>query len=149
MDVMILIALFNGGFIALSRTLNGTLATNSNALVASCCNHIMGFVLLSMWLICLGSEADKSLVQPPVYLYLGGIIGAVFVVLNSWVLPALGVMRCTLLVICGQMLTAVVLDALSSSIHPMSVIGVILMIMGVAYLNRAKQVISQRKRVTC
>lgn len=149
MVVIILIALLNGGFIALSRTFNGALAKRSNALIASCCNHIVGFALLSVWLMCLDSEADKLLSQPPTYLYLGGMIGALFVALNSWALPSLGVMHCTLLVICGQMLTGVVLDALSGGIHWVSVIGVTLMLVGVVFLNRVKQPIPLAKHVNC
>jgi len=151
MELMVLIALFNGGLIALSRTFNGALAKHSHALIASCCNHIVGFVVLSAWIICLESGTNQLQGQPPVYLYLGGVIGALFVVLNSWALPSLGVMRCTLLVICGQMLTGVMLDIISSAngIHWASLVGVCLMLAGVVFLNRVKQPTPQVKHANC
>ncbi|MDT3295069.1 MULTISPECIES: DMT family transporter [Shewanella] len=137
MALFIAIALLNGGLITLSRILNGMQARRIGALMASLCNHVVGFVLLSL-LIYL-QATDDALIKPPFYVYWGGIIGAVFVAINSWVLPQLGAMYCSLLVICGQMLTGVVIDGMLHGISYIAWFGVLVMLAGIGLLHLIKQ----------
>jgi transporter family-2 protein len=106
------LALINGLCIGGSRAINGKLAQHHGALAASFWNHLGGFVFLSLLLGC-GAAALHLPQHAPWTAWCGGVIGAGFVALNSFVLPRLGALKTALLVIAGQMLTGVLFDRLA------------------------------------
>ncbi|WP_260282469.1 DMT family transporter [Proteus terrae] len=127
MSVFILIALFN-------RTLNGKLAQNSNAFYSSLINHLVGFIFLTIFVLWVKDYHAIELSTIPLIAFAGGIIGAFFVVINSYVLPLLGVMLTSVLAICGQMISSLVIDIFSgieSNNLLLQIIGVLLIIGGV------------------
>ncbi|GAL11448.1 hypothetical protein JCM19233_2438 [Vibrio astriarenae] len=67
-------------------------------------------------------------------LYSGGLIGALYVAINSVVMTKLGSTNAIVLVIGGQMLFSVLLDAFSTDLFNLTqqAVGVILIITGVA-----------------
>lgn len=134
MSVFILIALFNGVCIVTSRTLNGKLAQNSNAFYSSLINHLVGFIFLTIFVLWIKDYHSIELSTIPLIAFAGGIIGAFFVVINSYVLPLLGVMLTSVLAICGQMISSLVIDIFSgvgSNNLLLQIIGVLLIIGGV------------------
>ncbi|CAI1002440.1 DMT family transporter [Serratia ficaria] len=139
MSFLILLALFNGVCISISRAVNGRLALDRGAFSASLCNHIVGFLFLSLLLAASGGFSLDQTGQAPWGAYLGGAIGALFVALNSYVLPRLGAMRAALLIISGQMLAGVAIDSLNGGPPAMApLFGVALILLGV-YLARMKR----------
>ncbi|WP_193015390.1 MULTISPECIES: DMT family transporter [Gammaproteobacteria] len=134
MSIFIFIALFNGVCIVTSRTLNGQLAQNSNAFYSSLINHLVGFIFLTIFVLWIKDYHTIELSTIPLIAFTGGIIGAFFVVINSYVLPLLGVMLTSVLAICGQMISSLVIDILSgveSNNLLLQIIGVLLIIGGV------------------
>lgn len=134
MSIFILIALFNGVCIVTSRTLNGKLAQNSNAFYSSLINHLVGFIFLTIFVLWIKNYHSIELSTIPLIAFAGGIIGAFFVVINSYVLPLLGVMLTSVLAICGQMISSLVIDifgGVESNNLLLQIIGVILIISGV------------------
>ncbi|HEJ9484837.1 MULTISPECIES: DMT family transporter [Proteus] len=134
MSIFILIALFNGVCIVTSRTLNGKLAQNSNAFYSSLINHLVGFIFLTIFVLWIKDYHSIELSTIPLIAFAGGIIGALFVVINSYVLPLLGVMLTSVLAICGQMISSLVIDILGgieSNNLLFQIIGVLLIIGGV------------------
>lgn len=134
MSVFILIALFNGVCIVTSRTLNGKLAQNSNAFYSSLINHLVGFIFLTIFVLWIKDYYSIELSTIPLIAFAGGIIGAFFVVINSYVLPLLGVMLTSVLAISGQMISSLVIDIFSgvgSNNLLLQIIGVLLIIGGV------------------
>lgn len=134
MSIFILIALFNGVCIVTSRTLNGKLAQNSNAFYSSLINHLVGFMFLTIFVLWIKDYHSIELSTIPLIAFAGGIIGALFVVINSYVLPLLGVMLTSVLAICGQMISSLVIDILGgieSNNLLFQIIGVLLIIGGV------------------
>lgn len=133
MITLVLLALFNGVCISISRAVNGRLALDRGAFSASLCNHIVGFLFLSLLLAMVGGFNGDSFGQAPWGAYLGGLIGALFVALNSYVLPRLGTLRAALLIISGQMLAGVVIDRLrdSNGSAGLQILGVGLILLGV------------------
>ena len=147
MTSLIFLALLNGVFIGLSRSLNGQLSQKRGPFKASFHNHLIGFLALSLLIISFNQSLVMSL---PVwridtwYLYFGGLIGALYVALNSYVLNQLGAMKAALLVISGQMLTGLIIDwvLLNSTLNLfdlsgllpllMQISGVVLIILGIA-----------------
>lgn len=134
MSIFILIALFNGVCIVTSRTLNGKLAQNSNAFYSSLINHLVGFIFLTIFVLWIKDYHSIELSTIPLIAFAGGIIGALFVVINSYVLPLLGVILTSVLAICGQMISSLVIDILGgieSNNLLFQIIGVLLIIGGV------------------
>lgn len=132
----VMIALVNGICIVTSRTLNGALAMSKNAFYASLINHIVGFLFLSLVLIFQHKLFIVDLSEIPYIAFVGGIIGAFFVVINSYVLPKLGVTLTTLLAICGQVVSGFVLDVINGHVGSnltLQLIGLLLIIAGVFY----------------
>lgn len=149
----ILLALFNGVLIGASRSLNGRLAHASGAFYASFWNHLTGFGLLTLILLLAGALTSRPVGNTPVYAYLGGVIGACYVAVNSYVLPKLGTLKALILVISGQMTTAVVIDRLLIQTDPVSIwagivqpAGITLIITGV-YLGHRRPNEAQRQGV--
>lgn len=148
MNSLILIALINGACIGLSRSLNGQLSLGKGPFKASLYNHLVGFFILTLMLLSLPNGLSNpisnwSLESWP--LYLGGLIGALYVALNSYVLNKLGAMKAALLVISGQMVTGILLDALltqgASKALPlvMQSFGVGFILLGIVLLQRKKE----------
>ncbi|MEV3860752.1 DMT family transporter [Streptomyces sp. NPDC050095] len=132
----VLLALLNGVLIGTSRAVNGQLATRVGAFRASVWNHVVGFAFLTLFLlgalVLVGRWPGPG--DAPPTAYLGGVFGALFVAVNSHVFPRLGAMNASLLVIGGQVLSAVVLDAVSERAWPTPVrlVGVALVLTGLA-----------------
>lgn len=132
----VMIALVNGVCIVTSRTLNGVLAQSKNAFYASLINHIVGFLFLSLVLIFQHELFVVDLSEIPYIAFVGGIIGAFFVVINSYVLPKLGVTLTTLLAISGQVVSGFVLDVINGHVGSsltLQLVGLLLIIAGVFY----------------
>ncbi|EEP92712.1 DMT family transporter [Yersinia kristensenii] len=133
MTIYIVLALCNGVFVSLSRTINGRLGMDTNIFYASFWNHLVGFLFLTLILVVMGGLSGGFQQSAPFIAYLGGAMGALFVAINSYVLARIGSTQSALLVISGQMLTGVVIDQfmqLNSSLV-MQLSGAILIIAGV------------------
>lgn len=127
------LALSNGLLIGLNRSINSRLSLQLGAVGASLWNHAVGFLfLLALALGLSGSPLRQNWSQVPLPLFLGGAIGAVFVALNSSVLPRIGAMRTTLLIVAGEMLTGTLIDAWSGRIQSLgaAALGIGLLLVG-------------------
>ncbi|UXI03111.1 DMT family transporter [Photobacterium sp. TY1-4] len=142
MITSILLALINGGCISICRIINGRLGQETGALNASLWNHLVGFgfLCLVVWLMAATSGSSASIaatLDAPLLAWTGGIIGALFVTLNSYVLPRLGASLTALLVIGGQLLTGVALDAMSRGVNAIQLLGVLLILAAVWLTKRS------------
>ncbi|TYB57641.1 DMT family transporter [Nonomuraea sp. PA05] len=144
----VILALVNGVLIGASRTINGQLSTRAGAFRASVWNHVVGFVFLSAVLLVLRVWPD--LTDVPVAAYAGGVIGALFVAVNSYVFPRLGAMSASVLVISGQVLSAVVIDCVQQRTlpAPIRIAGVALVLLGLS-LPRLTARLRQREISKC
>ncbi|ACS85918.1 MULTISPECIES: DMT family transporter [Musicola] len=147
MAIMMILAVLNGGCIALSRLLNGRLGMARSAFFASFWNHLLGFLFLTLTL-CLSGDLRSAVPSgAPAFAWLGGVIGALFVAVNSYVLPRLGAMKATLLVIGGQMLTGVLADAFShATTAPWVQIGGVVLILAGLFLSKTPATTSGEHR---
>jgi len=142
MEKYILFAFLNGILIGINRAMNGRLAASIAPMGASFWNHLVGFCFLVI-LVYLTSTFDflHTLQEVPLFSYLGGVIGALFVAMNSWVFTRIGATRTILLVIGGQMLGGTILDMATGAIKsvPVQVIGIALIIIGIKIAQRSSQ----------
>lgn len=128
----IFIAIANGAVIGTSRAMNGRLSMQVGAFKASFWNHFVGFVFLAIILIVTGGFRFDLLHDIPVFSYLAGVCGALFVAVNSYVFARLGATKTILLVICGQMIFSVLIDYKSGSLGSilMQLLGVMIILPG-------------------
>ncbi len=129
-------ALLNGMVIGASRAVNGQLSTRVGALKASLWNHVIGFLFLTLILMAMSTRQFPDSAVVPFSAYLGGFFGALFVAVNSYVFPRLGATKAALLVIGGQMISAVLMDWLHQGTTPgaLRCLGVVTVLLGM-YLS--------------
>jgi bacterial/archaeal transporter family-2 protein len=129
----ILLGLLNGVCIALSRILNGQLSSYHGPTRASYVNHVGGFCLLSLLALIMFSPPQMYF-DSGVMIYAGGVIGALYVAINSLVIAKLGSTSAIILVISGQMLFSLLLDTPSDAPNSltMKIIGVSLIVLGIS-----------------
>lgn len=108
----ILIALAGGAAVGMSRSINGRLTMDRGAFRASFWNHFIGFALLSVFVILFERQGMALLAEVPAWAFTGGVIGAVFVAISSYVFPRIGAARSALLIIGGQMIGGLLIDYL-------------------------------------
>ena len=110
---VILLALCGGISLGINRSLLGLLGQGIGASGASVVNHAGGAIFI--FLVILVTNAGENLSVDlfsvaPLHAYCGGIIGALFVAIASWVIPRAGVMKATVLLVSGQMLLGTLID---------------------------------------
>lgn len=115
-------------------------------LLVACLSFFVGFaVLLVVWLISLGMRPtgfvapDLSLV--PWWAWVGGSLGAVYVMATLWAVPKLGMLTIVAAMVLGQLLAALVIDTtgafgLIAREITLTRILAVLMVMGGLVLSR-------------
>lgn len=112
MIYFISLALLGGVLISLSRQLNGRLSIATSAMMASFWNHLVGFVVLTGLGIGGAFVFRIDLGTVPLWAWLGGPVGVIFVASGSWLIVRIGAAATALMVIAGQMVGGVALDLL-------------------------------------
>lgn len=133
------LAAFSAGLlISLSRQVNGRLSLSTSPLVASFWNHVVGLAVLSALGLVLGGLFLPGAANTPLWAYLGGPLGVIFVASGSWLIVRIGATNTALLVTSGQLVFGIVLD-LATGHRPVlwaSVLGVVLIVAGAALARR-------------
>lgn len=102
-----------GSFLALGAAANARLrGTLHSALAAATINFMVGSgtLTLLMGLGVFDAQNLSRLALVPWWAFLGGLLGATFVTLNTLVVPHLGLTTTTLAVVCSQMVMSLVID---------------------------------------
>ena len=137
MIVPILSAFAAGLLVILSRQVNGRLSLSSTPLISSFWNHCVGFVFLTAVGLVIGGLIPDDIAGIPWWVFSGGALGVVFVASGSWLLPRIGAVNSTLLVIAGQMVFGVIFDFLRG--EPVTLwaaaLGVLLILAGTALMQ--------------
>ncbi len=141
MLVAIAFAATSGLLVGINRQVNGRLALSTSPLMASFINHLVGFALLTVAAVVgLGQVFPAGAAATPWYAYLGGPMGLVFVAVSSWLIPRIGAVQMTLLLVSGQIVSGVVFDIVRGVPgSPLArVIGVGLILTGVVMTQRRR-----------
>lgn len=108
------IAFVGGAFLPLQAGINATLAGQAgHPLVAACVNFAVGLMALSAALLVVTRGQVSGLVpggQVPAWAWLGGLLGAGFVLSGILAAPRLGAAAFIALVVAGQMVAGLLLD---------------------------------------
>lgn len=131
---LIFLALLGGAGLGINRAFLGRLGVDIGAAGASLVNHIGGAIFILVILLLTHGRIDfKLFTDAPAYAYVGGAIGALFVLIISWVISRAGVMKTTVLLISGQMLLGTALDFFLGRLVSFKVaaLGLFLILIGV------------------
>ncbi len=128
-----------GGMIASQAPINAALGRGlGSSMGAATVSFGVGFVVLVVVSVIIGDGASLLRVgQVPLWLLIGGALGAVYVFAALWSVPILGVVTMTSLMIFGQMGAALLLDHYGAfgvaqhSINPMRLVSAALVAGGV------------------
>ncbi|CDG20381.1 conserved membrane protein of unknown function [Xenorhabdus poinarii G6] len=135
MDILIFIALLNGMVISSARVINGQLSTAIGAFRTSLWNHTVGFFFLTLIVAVFYWQqlSQFDWLHIPTYAWFGGACGAFFVATSSYVFPRMGALNTSVLIIGGQMFSAVMFDLLSQGgrSHLIQLLGVALITIGI------------------
>jgi transporter family-2 protein len=110
--LLLCLVVLAGGLISVQQALNGRVRAAAGATVTTFLNFTMGtsalLVALSVQAGVSGVRADRWPPEP--WLYVGGLIGTVFIAVAALVVATLGVLRFGLASTAGQLVGAMVLD---------------------------------------
>ena len=134
------IALFAGFLLANQNPINADLRKKVNSpFWASTISQIIGVIFLGG--ISLGLTGDlfpsvEFVSSHPAWIWIGGLLGQVYVTSNVFLFPRLGAVQTVILPILGQILTGVIIDsfgwfyAVQIPMSPMRIVGVIVTMAG-------------------
>ncbi len=127
----IVLALLSGVCRTVGRMLNARLSEEIGPLQSAFFNYAVGFACALPFVILRGGPPAASLADLPAWTWLGGAVGAAFVVLANLVTPRLSAYRATLLIFIGQIAAGVAIEAaIRGSLEPLKAVGGILILAG-------------------
>ncbi len=151
MDILLAIigAGLAGSFLAIGAAANARLKqTLHSPIAAATMNFLVGFSILAL-LIGLGIFKTPNLVEKvgnvPWWAFSGGLLGAIFVSLNTLIVPKLGLTTSTLAVVCSQMIMSLVIDQwgwFGVPLHPINasrVFAIVVLIAAIALTQLDRQ----------
>lgn len=124
-----------GAASAVQQAANGQLRLVADDVVAATfVNFVVGTLALVVVVLAAGQFSAHSWPSAP-WLYLGGPLGVVYILVGAATVRALGVLRFVLAAVAGQLLAAVVIDALwpepGTSLRIATVVGAVVTLAGV------------------
>lgn len=126
-----------GVAVAVQQAINGrSTSVSKEPMVAAWTNFAVGALVLSLLFalsVAFGAHSPEPLPAGPWWLYLGGVIGVLFLGTTAWVVGKVGVLAVSLLITAGNLVGALVLDALLLDVFDATLVaGVLLSFAAVA-----------------
>lgn len=143
--LLVLVAAIAGGLLPTQAGINAQLAKNlGHPLLAASVSFGIGAIALILYTIVFHISLPPlgQIKQIPWYLWVGGILGTIYLTTTIVLAPLLGATTMIGLIVAGQMLASIALDSfglVGFPVHPLSfwrAIGAILLIVGVALIQR-------------
>ena len=142
--IWIIVALLSGAVLPIQAGLNARLGVAAqNAVYASAISFVVGTLGLLMYILITRQNVSISgLRDVPVYIWLGGLLGAFYVTALVLLFPKLGPGLTFGLVVAGQMIVSILLEHFNVLVaHPtpinyMKLLGIALVIVGVVVIRK-------------
>ncbi len=117
--------------VSIQQAINGRVSDAAGEpIVAAWLNFVAGVAILFLAfgvMISIGTVQPSALPTGPLWLYLGGVVGVIFIATASWVVGKIGVLRLSLLAIAGQLVGSLLLDlVVNGYLEAPLILGVIL-----------------------
>lgn len=137
--VPVTISFLAGVGVSVQQAINGRVtAATAEPLVAAWWNFVVGALTLAVLLsayVALGHGQVAALPSGPLWVYLGGVVGVVFIATASWVVGKVGVLRLSLLAIAGQLLGSLILDFAVAHTIDLPLIGGVVLAFAAVVIN--------------
>lgn len=135
--------MLGGAILGVNRSLIGSVGKESGSIMASIINHLSGLIFsILLVIVTLDFNSFSKMKDIPYYGYLGGCIGACFVIITSFVIPRIGVLKTSIFFISGQIICGTTIDYFTGKIDSGSkaMIGISLIIVGISlsFLKKRK-----------
>lgn len=145
--VMSILAITNGLIIVTSRVFNAKVGEYVSGAGASFWNHLTGFLFLIIILPMTTNLGQIQLSGLPFYIFLGGLIGAGYVAINSFLFPKVGTTKATVLIIAGQIFLGTMIDFWNGKINNFAItlVGIGLIVIGMWIGNYKKEAVVMAK----
>lgn len=132
-----------GSFLSIGAAANARLMTALRSpIAAATINFLVGFTVLTLVLIFAIKPDNLTLFWvTPWWAFLGGLLGAIFVTINTLIISQLGLTTTIIVVVFSQMLMSVVIDQLgwfSDGSHPLNlskIWGIVLLILAITLIQ--------------
>ncbi len=135
--IYLFLAFLCGIFIVVSRVINFKLSQELSTLNGVMYNNIVGFIAGIFLILLTGDYITLSafdFTSIPPYIYAGGVIGAIIIIINNYITNKISNFYITLLTFIGQLVFATIIDYfLGYDISIMTIIGILLVIIGLSY----------------
>jgi len=134
-----------GAFLPIQGAVNARLGRAlDNPILATLSSFVTGTIALVLYVLIarVALPDSATLLRVPLWAWLGGLIGAVYVGVMVWSVPKLGTATAFGVAIAGQIILSAILDhfgVLGLKTHPISVMraaGVVLLLAGVVMVQR-------------
>lgn len=144
--LFMVLAVVVGGLLPTQAGINIQLARSlGHPLLAACVSFLIGTLalLLYTFVFHISWPALSRVMQAPWYLWIGGLLGVIFLTSTIILAPLLGAATMIGLIVAGQMLTSIALDhfgLVGFPVHSLSfwrAVGAIFLIVGVALIQRS------------
>lgn len=144
--ILILVVIFTGSLIALQGVVNAYLGQGiGNPLHAGIISFGVGFIFLCILAVIQREPiAVDQLIHLPKIAFIGGLLGAVYVVSAIFIVPKIGIASTVIAALFGQMVLSVILDHfgfLNLEVDRISFrkcVGIALVLLGVTLVNLDK-----------
>lgn len=144
---LIFFALVAGTLLPIQAGINTQLArVLGHPLLAASVSFVVGAIALLLYTFVFhiwGTSVSSVAMRTPWYLWIGGLLGAVYLTATIILAPLLGAATMIGLIVAGQMLASITLDhfgLVGFPVHPINFwrgLGAILLICGVALIQRS------------
>ena len=140
------LAFFAGSWVGVQRALNGRINSHSNkSFATSWLNFITGTSFLLLLLLLRSLFTDHSILNfqtAPLWMFLGGSIGVIYIALSSHIVQHLGVLEFTLFSVGGMLIGSLLIDLLlptpGTVISPFLIAGIALTYLGVVVNGQSR-----------
>ncbi|GGE72482.1 DMT family transporter [Priestia taiwanensis] len=134
---MMIIAFLAGVSIVVARTINANLAREIGTFQGTFFNFVTG-LLFSLVILLISDESLSmsmtSFKSIPPFVYLGGIVGVITIVLSNYTAPKVSAFSLTICIFVGQLFTGVIIDFFTlGDISIGKLIGGLLVLLGFIY----------------
>jgi transporter family-2 protein len=140
MVIGIILGFASGVTIVFGRTLNAKLTSYSNLRYSTLFNYIIGIIGSIIIVLLTKTTLPETLPDfkmSDIFIYLGGAIGVVMVMANSYLTTKLSSMVFTLLLFCAQLFTGIAIDYfISGDYSNGKVIGGLIILAGLWISNK-------------
>ena len=134
-----LLAILAGVFTTIEISINSQLAKYVTPSIATLHSLIIGMTFMLLFNIIQGNitSYSKVITVKPIWL-IGGFFGALIIYLSSKSMPSLGISNTLILILAGQLISGLVLDAVVNNVEisVKKMVGIILFLIGsIMYLK--------------